>query len=158
MNNVSFTGHRDIDPDRISRSLRDTLEDLITNGADMFFTGGASGFDTLAAYTVLDLRAIYPWISLVLVLPCSPEEQTRSFSQQMKDDYYEILHSADKVEYVSETYTKECMKLRNQRLIDYADVCVCYYDESNFASGTGQTVRMAQKKGITVINLFEGDE
>lgn len=157
MNNVSFTGHRETDPDMIKKPLYDTLEKLILNGSDMFFTGGAAGFDTLAANTVLDLRALYPWISLVLVLPCSPEEQTRSFSQEMKEEYYDILHAADRVEYVSETYTKDCMKQRNQRLIDYADICVCCYDESKFASGTGQTVRMAQKKGITVINIFDAE-
>ena len=59
------------------------------------------------------------------------------------------------MECVSQSYTKTCMKERNQRLIDLADVCVCWYDSVNRPhSGTGQTVRMAEKKGIRVINLL----
>lgn len=155
MNNVSFTGHREIDAETLREPLYATLEGLISSGSDMFFTGGASGFDTLAALTVLDLKVMYPWISLVLVLPCSPEEQTRSFSRELRETYFEILHSADKVEFVSDHFTKECMKQRNQRLIDYADICVCCYDERRSASGTGQTLRMAEKKGVKIINLYE---
>ena len=155
MNNVSFTGHREIDADALREPLYATLEELIEKGSDMFFAGGAAGFDTLAALTVLDLKTLYPWISLVLVLPCSPEEQTRSFTRELRDTYFDILHSADSVEYISDHFTKECMKQRNQRLIDHADICVCCYDERRLASGTGQTVRMAEKKRIRIINLFE---
>lgn len=157
MNNVSFTGHRDVSADMIGRLLRETLDDLINEGSDMFFTGGAAGFDTIAAETVIDLKIIYPWITLTLILPCSPEEQTRGFSCEMKEKYFDIMQAADKIEYISPHYTRSCMKERNQRLIDEADICVCWYDESRFASGTGQTVRMAQKKGIDIINLFRAE-
>lgn len=156
MNNISFTGHRETDTGRIRDKLYETLDDLINTGSDMFFTGGAAGFDTLAAQTVLELKSLYPWITLTLVLPCSPEEQTRSFSGSLRETYFDILHSADRVEYISEQYYEGCMKDRNQKLIDYADMLVCCYDERRSFSGTGQTVRMAQKKGIPVINLFEG--
>lgn len=48
------------------------------------------------------------------------------------------------------------MKARNARLVELAsDYCICYWNPKNFRSGTGQTVRMAQKKGIEIINLFE---
>ena len=39
-------------------------------------------------------------------------------------------------------------------MIELSDGCVCYYDESVGRSGTGQTVRMAESKGIEIINLF----
>ena len=42
----------------------------------MFYgAGGALGFDTLAAQTVLDMKKEYPQLRLILVLPC--EDQTR---------------------------------------------------------------------------------
>lgn len=47
------------------------------------------------------------------------------------------------------------MKIRNQRLVDLADICICYYNEKKSVSGTGQTVRMVQKKGIKVVNMFK---
>ena len=48
------------------------------------------------------------------------------------------------------------MKIRNARLVELAsDYCICYWNPKHYRSGTGQTVRMAQKKGIEVIDLFE---
>ena len=155
MKNVCFTGHREIKDEEIRDKLHDTLETLINDGSDMFFTGGAAGFDTLAAEKILSLKAEYPWITLILILPCSPEEQTRSFPDGTKNTYYDILFSADKIIYISDKYYDGCMKERNQRLIDNAEICVCCYDKRRTASGTGQTVRMAEKKGITVINLYD---
>lgn len=46
------------------------------------------------------------------------------------------------------------MKKRNARLIEHADCCVCYYNVKRSASGTGQTVRMALNRNMTIINLF----
>lgn len=59
------------------------------------------------------------------------------------------------MEQVSERYYNGCMKARNARLVELAtDYCICYWNPKDFRSGTGQTVHMAQKKGIEVINLF----
>ena len=151
---VSFTGHRNADPS-IRAALYDTIKRLAEDGADTFCAGGAAGFDTFAAEEVLRVKEEYPRIKLRLVLPCSPKEQTHSFSREMKEAYVRVMRGADDTEYVSEYYTKSCMKERNQRLVDLADICVCWYDSENHPhSGTGQTVRMAEKKGIEVINLF----
>ena len=52
-----FTGHRNIDKDKLGR-LSDVLEEAVSNlmeiGITTFRTGGARGFDTLAALKVLD--------------------------------------------------------------------------------------------------------
>lgn len=94
-------------------------------------------------------------IKLHLVLPCSNEEQTKNWSYNDKQEFYAIMMAADSIEYIGSEYTKDCMKQRNARLTELADCCVAYYDQSNGRSGTGQTVRMAEAKGIEVINLFD---
>ncbi|MBQ3842696.1 MAG: DUF1273 family protein [Ruminiclostridium sp.] len=151
---VSFTGHRNADP-AVRTALYNTIKRLAEAGADTFCAGGAAGFDTLAAQEVIRVKSEMPGIKLRLVLPCPPGEQTKKFSREMKEAYVLVLRGADEQECVSPHYTPGCMKARNQRLIDLADICICYYDsENNSASGTGQTVRMAKKKGIQIINLF----
>jgi len=152
---VSFTGHRDACSPEIKNTLREMTEKLIDEGADMFCAGGAVGFDTIAAETVLELQGEYPWITLRLVLPCPPEVQTSRFPVKARERYFDILRAADSTEIISPVYTDECMKLRNQRLVELADVCLCFYDKSRFTSGTGQTVRMAEKKEIEIINIHE---
>ena len=154
-----FTGHRTIKADIsiFSALLSSVIERLITDkGVTDFYAGGAYGFDAVSAFSVLHLKENYPAVKLHLILPCSKEEQFRKWTAEQKAELEKLLGLADSVEYVSDRYYNGCMKARNARLVELAsDYCICYWNPSNFRSGTGQTVRMAQKKGIEVINLFE---
>lgn len=156
---VCFTGHRTIaeDKEKLSARLYALLERLVTEKkVTDFYTGGAVGWDALAALTVLKLRESYPEVKLHLVLPCPFEEQSAKWNEAQKAEYQHILSLADSVEQVSDRYYNGCMKARNARLVELAsDYCICYWNPKHYRSGTGQTVRMAQKKGIEVINLFE---
>lgn len=66
-----FTGHREIlgSEGAVKARLMIILEDLIRQGYRYFGAGGARGFDTLAAKTVLELKEKYRDIHLILVLP-----------------------------------------------------------------------------------------
>ena len=134
--------------------LIQVLEPLINDGATDFYAGGAIGFDTLAASTVIELRQQYPQIKLHLILPCCKAEQTAKWTAAQVAEYDSILSVADSVEYISEHYYNGCMKARNARLVELADCCICYYDNKKSASGTGQTIRMAVKEGLTIQNLL----
>ncbi len=147
-----FTGHRCIPNeslDSLKRQLKQEIEKLIQQGVIYFGAGGALGFDTLAAEAVLELKKKYPFIKLILVLPCP--EQDQYWKEEDKRVYQEIKSSSDKVVYVSPHYTSDCMKKRNRHLVDYSGFCICYLRKSY--GGTAYTVRYAQKKGLTVIPL-----
>ena len=156
---VCFTGHRTIaeDKETLSARLYALLERLVTEQkVTDFYTGGAVGWDALAALTVLKLRESYPKVKLHLVLPCSFEEQSAKWNEAQKAEHKHIASLADTKEFTSEHLGKNAMKIRNARLVELAsDYCICYWNPKHYRSGTGQTVRMAQKKGIEVINLFE---
>jgi len=147
-----FTGHRiiKITPELVQR-LKDTITKLIERDVTDFYNGGAIGFDMLCAETVIELKAEYPDIKLHLLLPCPPEDQVKGWNKAQIARYNEILQAADSVTVLSEHYTDDCMKQRNERLVELSDCCICYC--TNPRSGTGQTVRMAREKGIDVINL-----
>lgn len=151
---VCFSGHRKIPPeqvDALARRLRLTIINLIEDGYIYFLTGGALGFDTLAAQTILALRTNYPQIQLILALPCV--SQADKWSSIEKATYEEIKESADKVVYTSEEHTKGCMHKRNRYLVDNSSICVCYLTEST--GGTAYTVLYANKKKLNVINVAE---
>lgn len=158
MNSVCFTGHRTIyGTAEISKKLTGVLEKWIcTRGITDFYAGGAVGWDTLAANAVIRLREEYPQIKFHLVLPCSNEEQTSRWTEPQRREFYRILRLADSVEYISDRYYNGCMKQRNIRLVEHAEKgCFCYWDPSIFSSGTGQTVRLAMKKNLEIINFRE---
>lgn len=154
MKTCCFTGHRKIPPEKskeISRRLKETLVQLIEDGYMFFETGGALGFDTLAAQTILDLRQLYPQMKLILVLPC--ETQTRGWKEKDIEIYEDIKRQADKVIYTSEKYIRGCMHKRNRHLVDNSSACIAYLTES--AGGTAYTVDYAAKHGLTVFNIAD---
>ena len=133
----------------ITRRLKDTITDLIGHGYLYFGAGGALGFDTLAAQTVLELKKTYPQIKLILVLPC--ETQTRGWESCDVATYEEIKAQADKVVYTSKEYARGCMHKRNRHLVDNSSVCICYLTEQS--GGTAYTVQYAESKMLDVINI-----
>lgn len=156
---VCFTGHRTIaeDKETLSARLYALLERFVTEQKITdFYTGGAVGWDALAALTVLKLRESYPEVKLHLVLPCPFEEQSAKWNESQKEEHKNIASLADTKEITSEHLCENAMKIRNARLVDLAsDYCICYWNPKNFRSGTGQTVRMAHKKGIEIINMLD---
>lgn len=156
MKSCCFTGHRHIQTKKeISVSLENEIKNLINNGITDFYAGGALGWDTICVLKILELRKIYSHIRLIMILPCSPAEQCGKWNETDKAIYYDIINSADNIELISDHYYEGCMKLRNQALIDRSDICLCYFNQNRLKSGTGQTVRMAIKKNIKVINLYK---
>lgn len=96
-----FTGHRKIpffQKRRLKAKVKSAITDAIRNGYRYFGAGGALGFDMLAAQTVLELKADYPDIKLILVLPCF--NQTRGWAQEDVKEYERIKAAADKVTYI----------------------------------------------------------
>lgn len=73
-----FTGHRNVNKNEI-KNLRGVIENLINLGINNFLSGGAIGFDQIAATEVINLKDKYSHIKLILILPCSNEEQTRNW-------------------------------------------------------------------------------
>ncbi len=153
--NICFTGHRNVkETAELKKALIDQLLELIDEGATDFYAGGAVGWDMLCESVVIELRERFPHIKLHLILPCSAKEQTEKWSENDKAEFKQLLLAADTVEICSEHYFDGCMKLRNQRLVNLADLCLCYYSGKQ-RSGTGQTVRMAERQGKIIVNLAD---
>lgn len=105
-----FSGHRNLPQDcmELQANLEKAIVELIERGVVFFGSGGAVGFDLLAATTVLKLKEDYPHIRLVMVLPCLPEQQSLKWNNEQKRQYYKILGQADKVRILSSQYTDIC--------------------------------------------------
>lgn len=151
-NTCCFTGHRKIPPENfeeISQRLENMLIQLIEKGYMYFGAGGALGFDTLASQTVLKLKTVYPYIKLILVLPC--ESQADYWKKEDKIIYEDIKAKADKVVYTSKDYFPGCMHKRNRHLVDNSSSCICYLTKET--GGTSYTVHYAKEKMLTVYNV-----
>ncbi|MBR3691670.1 MAG: DUF1273 family protein [Clostridia bacterium] len=149
-----FTGHRIIARDvrePLRNSLREVIGVLYEEGFRRFYAGGALGFDTLAAETVLEMREKLPELSLIIVRPCA--DQHLRWRKADREVYLAQLDAADEVVLLSPAYWRGCMQVRNRYLVDHAELCVAFGRRED--SGTMQTVTLALTAGIPVVNLAE---
>ena len=149
-----FTGHRTL-PSAVAlplaHALDRQLEALVAQGVTEFRTGGALGFDTLAALRVLALREKHPACRLALYLPC--RGQSDAWREGERALYDDILAKADEVHFVNQHYSPTCMQERNRALVDGSDICIAYLTRST--GGTRQTFLYALRQGLEVINIAE---
>ena len=147
-----FTGHRKLPSkkiDSIILKLNAEVERLINEGVTTFVSGGALGFDQIAAFLIASKKELGYNIRLVLALPCKGQEDL--WTPKEKQLYSQLLGMADSIVYVSETQTSDCMKKRNQYMVDQSQHCICAMLREK--SDTGQTLRLAKQKGLEIINV-----
>ena len=154
MKSVCFAGHRNIIVTReIKERLNETLKALIERGAEDFYAGGALGWDMLCEDAVLELKEEFPNIRLNIILPCPADQQTAKWNSKQSSHFYTILKGADSVEVTSKKFFYSCTTIRNRRLVELAECCVCYCESDNYAGGTGQILLMAERSNLVIFNL-----
>ena len=147
-----FTGHREI-PEGIAPFLRAQIraqvQQLNREGYDTFLCGGALGFDTLAAETVLEEKQAGLPVRLALALPC--RDQHLRWSRQNQQRYLSILAAADEAVFLNEQYCPGCMQQRNRYLVEHSSRCIAYCVRDS--GGTAYTVNHCRRKHVPVLLL-----
>ena len=150
-----FTGHRimKMPISEVRKRLSELLDYLISKGVIYYGCGGALGFDTQAAFVVIEKRKTNPKIKLILVLPC--KNQDAKWRSEDQATYSYLKTQADKVVYLSEHYTSTCMHDRNRHLVNESSVCVALLEKQS--GGTFFTFNLAREKGLKVYNVADKD-
>lgn len=155
----AFTGHRPksfpwkydetaLDCVLLKEVLAEQIKILTDRGVTDFFSGMAQGIDLWSSQIVLDLQQKNLALKLHCVLPC--KEQESKWTASAQERYRSILAQANEVVYVGQEYSRNCMLKRNRYLVDHSSLLLAVYN-GVWRSGTGATVRYAQKLGREVI-------
>lgn len=154
MGNICFFGQRKLSPAE-APLLEEELERLALRlagyGPAWFLTGGAPGFETLAARGVLRARRNRPGIRLALVLPC--EGQTWGWSAADAAAYREIFAQADSRFFLARGYYPGCIQRQGRWMVDRCGLCVCRFSAGAPGGHTGQLVAYARRRGVPVLCL-----
>ncbi len=129
-------------------NIHDTLVDLTQKGYTNFIAGGALGVDMDFALAVLQLKHQYPHIQLELALPYPGWQMITNKEQQRNTQL--LLQQADKVSNICEHYCQRCFFMRNQYMVDNAQLLLAYYNGMH-KGGTYYTVQYATRKNIPII-------
>ncbi len=150
-----FTGHRELpaaDTEAyraLLASLEAAVNDALREGCTRFVTGGACGFDLLAGEWILACKKVDPSLTLSVYVPY--RGQANAYCAADAKRYRALLAAADETLVLSETYHRGCMHARNARMVADADLCIAYVRRR--PSGSAETMRMAETKGIPVFRL-----
>lgn len=150
MHRVCFTGHR---PEKLTRSehaikadLENKITEAIDDGLNVFITGMARGVDIWAAEIVLDMRKLNKDIELICASPYEGFES--SWKAEWQGRYKQIIESANRVYYISPSYSRSCFQARNKWMVDHSTLLIAVY--SGEKGGTQNTIDYARKHAIDV--------
>ena len=156
-NTVCFSGYR---PEKFSFALNSPqgerlisdiekcVQTLINKGFVNFIVGGATGFDTVCGEVLIKLKKDYPNIKIYSYIPF--RNMHLSFGAHWRDRQKRVLENSF-VTVLNEEFYRGCYFERNRKMVDEAQVLVCYYDGAD--GGTAYTENYAKKRGIEIINL-----
>lgn len=102
------------------------------------------------------LKAYYPHIRLILVLPCV--DQTYGWNLQDIVRYHAILAAVNNVVYTDAQDRSGCMHRRNRHLVDRSSVCVAYCTKSTGGSVAHLSYHLTQltnsySRGMIILHL-----
>lgn len=160
MGTVAFTGYR---PEKLSFSenkrdeqytkfrerLLQVINRLIERGYTDFISGVAMGFDTWAAEDVISLKKENKVVHLECAIPFPKQAERWELLDKMR--YKKILRKADVNTMLCEHYQSNAYFIRNEYMVDKADVVVCCFDGQS--GGTARTVAYAKKKDKIIIQI-----
>lgn len=129
---------------RLLSVLRLHISDAIGAGYNTFLVGMARGVDLWAADIITEIKRKDPSVRLICVMPYRCEGARFKGSDRVS--YVSALQNADETVYVSESYTRFCMSLRNKYMVNHSSRIIGVV--SDYKSGTGATIRYAQSKHI----------
>lgn len=144
---------------RLKKRLHDQFTALYEQGVRKFLVGGALGVDMWSGEILLEMKRQpeYEDIELVIVLP-HPGHDERWDKRSKRRMAFLLEHCTEHFTIGTDTSPESYYK-RNRYLVDHADCLVAVYDNNrSIRSGTGQTVRYAEKKGkpVTLIHPDTG--
>lgn len=162
MKSCAFTGNR---PSKIAfakdeeseefkkfyQILKNEILTLINRKIKVFYTGMSMGVDLWCAEIVIELKKENPKLKLIGVLPFY--NQCDTFSDDWKERHKTVFDNLDMCSCITIKEDKNSMRIRNQYMVDNADILLAVHSGNNVRSGTFMTKNIAIKKGIEVVEI-----
>lgn len=155
-----FTGHRptklpwgydERDPRclALKRSLLREVEGLYRRGYTHFLCGMALGCDQYFAEAVLELKEVYPALTLEAALPF-PGQADR-WSEDARRRWRTLVDRCDLETVVQHNYDRGCMLRRDRYMVERSAGVLAVFDDT--PGGTKYTLDHAAKKGLDILLL-----
>ena len=122
------------------------IEQVILNGVDTFLNGGQGSFDCVCARAVHQLKAKYPKIKIVLVIPY----HNFRIPDETLFDYIINSNTSNSESYMG---YKTAIPKRNRYMVENSSAAICYVN--HISGGAYKTYQLAEKKKLRIINICD---
>ena len=153
---VCFIGHRRIGDSGLRERLKNEIENKIKSGCNNFTMGAHGDFDEMALSVCRELRQIFPYIEIEVVITSYNKLKKRIEKDEIwGTETYTPYEDVKTVMYdIEETYFKRRIIESNHQMIDACTELICYVDPNATVSGAKYAYNYAKKKGLKITNLF----
>lgn len=136
---------------RIKKRIRDQLMLLYEQGFRQFWVGGALGVDMWAGEILLRLKEQPEYCEIQLMIALPFEGHDANWEERSRRRMAFLIRHSTQTIIVGQKDAPPAVnyRRRNEYMVDRADCLLAVYDRS-IRSGTGMTVRMAEKKGLPI--------
>ena len=143
MKSCFFIGHREASEEFFSALTEAVEHHIVHCGVTEFIVGNYGGFDRMAARAVISAKALYPGITLLLLLSYHPAERPIETPPGFDGTFY-----PPGMESVPHRYA---IVRANRYMINHVDYLIAYAWHP--ASNARDLAEYAQRKGIPTSNL-----
>lgn len=136
-------GHRNVF-ENISSKIDNTVEEAISQGCEIFYTGAMGEFDSLFSSAVRKAKKSYPNIKLICVKPYFTNDINTN------GEYYASLYDDIIIpDEIADVHPKAAIKARNRWIIDNSDI-VLIYTVRNYG-GAYEAKRFAERNSKRLV-------
>lgn len=134
-------GHADT-PESVLPFLAEAIEEKVMEGVRSFYVGYHGSFDRLAASALRKIKREHNEISVSLVLPYHPAEQTVELPFGFDGSFYPPLENVPR---------RFALVRANRYMVQTCDIIICYV---NHFGNARNLLEYAQKqKNVSIMNL-----
>lgn len=139
--------------DDLKDAMRDEITHLITEqGVTHFISGMERGIATYAAEIVLELKRMYPFITLESAI--AYETQAEEWGEEARVRYYDLLARCDVETMLHRQYTPDCTVAKDRYMIDGSGYVLTVWDECD--TDLAAAVQYAREKGKRIVCIDPG--
>ena len=147
MKTCTFFGHRNCFAPDIDKKVENAIEKMILHeGVTRFLVGDSGNFDAVVYRAIKKMKEKYPQIDYAVVI-----SYLRSKNDPTAPSPSETLFP-DGIESVPKKFA---ISYRGKWMVEKSDYVIAYVTHDY--GGAAQFVRLAERKGKTVINLTKSD-
>lgn len=139
------------------QQLLSFVHQLYQMGFRTFITGGAQGFDQMVFRAVYEMNKNYHYkdVRNKIYIPfAGQEDRWAEKGLFSKEEYQDLLTKAHEVHIISPQNSVKAMFLRNEAMVDDADLCIGLYPDEHWRTashgGTASCMQYAEKQDVPV--------